>query len=120
MVSSGLRGYPFFSDNPKAPSFAKKRIQFTTPRKPLEVRSSHLGMQLFLGHSWETVSKMVLVGHWIIFPVYIQKLSFDGFVVRNYDTTGANFQSRPWQRRSVLVGDYSLGILALLLRKYNH
>ena len=69
MVSSGLRGYPFFSGNPKAPSFAERRTKFTTPRKPLEVRSSHLGMQLFLGHSLETVSKMVLVGRWRIYLV---------------------------------------------------
>lgn len=69
MVSSGLRGYPFFSGNPKAPSFAERRTKFTTPRKPLEVRSSYLGMQLFLGHSLETVSKMVLVGPWRIYLV---------------------------------------------------
>lgn len=47
-----------------------------------------------------------------IFPVYIQKLSFDVWVVWNYDTTGASFQSlRPRNGRSVLVGDYATSFL---------
>lgn len=131
MVSSGLRCYPFFNDSPKAPSFAKRRIKFTTPRKPLGVRSSHFGMpemQLFLGHSLETVSRNGTCGSLEnlssdMFPVYIQKLSFDVWVVRNYDTTGASFQSmRPRNDRRTLeiMLPPSLGILALLLQKYNH